>query len=357
MNETNRNEYQNSPEQTPQAHNNEAQDTEGKRFPLWASLLALFGILVVVVIAAIGIVRIAGDAEGNLSRLGSGIADVFRGDERIELSVEEPAVQSGEEVVLGIDHRNRADEEGIGSYAIAFECDEEEMAVLLGEVTVDCNEPFTLQNKPEQDVALTLTLAEESAERIDVPVSVAYQSEETDLSSEIILTVTREDEEDSNGTPEDEEAETDESDEEDGDQGDQTNGSETPAYQPAEPQRVPDLAVAVLANGRMEDGEFVKDETIDKDDRAAVRFLVSNSGTASTGPWTYNAILPLEEPELYQSETQESLNPGDRKSFTLEFDNIHETDGEARFYLSIDPVNRIQEITELNNFARVEFQF
>lgn len=349
MNDTNINDNQNSTGQSPQPNNQNTQENQEKRFPLWVSLLALFGILIVVVIAAIGIVRFAGSAEGNLSQLGSGIADLFRGSERLELDIDDPIITSGEEAIIQLTHRNRSVSEDEGTYSFVVDCEDLTTAQINGE-EVECDKESVLENTQE----ISIELVSDPDERLrDVPVTVYYRYEDVELSSELILTV--ENEEVENGTEDEdggEEEETEdvteeESSEEEGEQ----PTTEAPVF-----QGTPDLAVAVIDLGRIENGTFISDDRIDEDDRAAVRFMVSNGGSAATGPWTYNAILPTSEPELYNSGTQASLNPGDRLEFTLAFDNIDADSNSGRFYVNVDPLNKIKESSELNNFVRIEFE-
>ena len=53
---------------------------------------------------------------------------------------------------------------------------------------------------------------------------------------------------------------------------------------------------------------------------AAVQFDVANAGTAPTGPWYFEALLPTQPGGFpYMSDIQNSLNPGDHIINTLQF--------------------------------------
>jgi len=65
---------------------------------------------------------------------------------------------------------------------------------------------------------------------------------------------------------------------------------------------------------------FVATSTIPADTRPAVSFTIKNVGTNASGAWRFSATIPTQSAYLYQSQLQQSLNPGDSIDYTLGFD-------------------------------------
>jgi hypothetical protein len=65
---------------------------------------------------------------------------------------------------------------------------------------------------------------------------------------------------------------------------------------------------------------FVASTTVPSGSRPAVNFTIKNIGTNTTGPWRFSAVIPTQSSYLYQSQPQQSLNPGDSIDYTLGFD-------------------------------------
>ena len=86
---------------------------------------------------------------------------------------------------------------------------------------------------------------------------------------------------------------------------------------------LPDLVVEIDAIGYLASGStdsFVASSTVPAGSRAAVKFIIRNAGTNVAAPWRWSATLPAQGTFGYQSQLQQSLNPGDRIEFTLGFD-------------------------------------
>lgn len=86
---------------------------------------------------------------------------------------------------------------------------------------------------------------------------------------------------------------------------------------------LPDLVVTINAIGYLASSttdSFVASTTVPSDMRPAVSFTIKNVGANATGAWRFSAMIPTQVSYLYQSQPQQSLNPGDSIDYTLGFD-------------------------------------
>ncbi|MDP2651752.1 MAG: CARDB domain-containing protein [bacterium] len=84
-----------------------------------------------------------------------------------------------------------------------------------------------------------------------------------------------------------------------------------------------DLTVHITAVGYLSAASadsFIASSTVPAGSRPAVRFTIKNIGTNIAGPWRFSAYIPTQSSYLYQSQLQQSLNPGDSIDYTLGFD-------------------------------------
>lgn len=125
----------------------------------------------------------------------------------------------------------------------------------------------------------------------------------------------------------------------------------------SDPNGFVDLSARVIEIGLVDKatGEFTASSSPSRsafNQRAAVRFLVENLGTRTSGQWTFNAVLPTFPSHIYSSPSQLALAPGDRTEYTLGFDSFEE-DGEGTLIVNVDPTNSINEPNKDNNILRV----
>ena len=95
-------------------------------------------------------------------------------------------------------------------------------------------------------------------------------------------------------------------------------GSTTPAL-----YGLPDLIVKIRDTGYLASttaDSFVSTTTVPAHSRPAVVFEILNVGTNATGSWRFSASIPTQTAYIYQSQPQQSLNPGDSIVYTLGFD-------------------------------------
>ena len=86
---------------------------------------------------------------------------------------------------------------------------------------------------------------------------------------------------------------------------------------------LPDLVTSINAVGYLATTSaesFVASSTVPYGSRAAVTFTIKNVGTNATGAWRFSASIPTQSAYIYQSQLQQSLNPGDSIDYTLSFD-------------------------------------
>lgn len=89
---------------------------------------------------------------------------------------------------------------------------------------------------------------------------------------------------------------------------------------------LPDLIVSIDAAGYLATTSaesFIASSTVPAGNRPVVKFTIKNIGTNVSGPWRFSASIPAQTAYIYQSQIQQSLNPGDRIDYTLGFDQAN----------------------------------
>ncbi|MEK7106704.1 MAG: hypothetical protein AAB899_00760 [Patescibacteria group bacterium] len=111
-----------------------------------------------------------------------------------------------------------------------------------------------------------------------------------------------------------------------------------------------DLSVRILSKGVIDpiSGDIIPRSPTSANDLVAARFLISNDGSATTGPWYFGALLPTSPAYPYTSPAQMPLKAGGSIENMLRFKNA--VPG-GIFSVTIDPVNEVRESNEGNNSA------
>ncbi len=89
---------------------------------------------------------------------------------------------------------------------------------------------------------------------------------------------------------------------------------------------LPDFVTTIDAIGYLATtsaNSFIASSTVPAGSRPAIRFTIKNIGTNVTGPWRFSALIPTQTAYIYQSQPQQSLNPGDSIDYTLGFDQAN----------------------------------
>jgi nitrous oxide reductase accessory protein NosL len=110
-----------------------------------------------------------------------------------------------------------------------------------------------------------------------------------------------------------------------------------------------DFVITDMEVGRIQNGRFVADSSIDTDDTGAIRFTVQNKGGESTNSWRYEVDdLPLtSSDQTYLSPNQSSLQPGEYREILVEFDGLRA--GTYNPEVFVDSRNDTREERENNN--------
>jgi hypothetical protein len=112
----------------------------------------------------------------------------------------------------------------------------------------------------------------------------------------------------------------------------------------------PDLEVTLIGTGIIDPStkQFIETTYAGSADEIAIRFEVKNIGTNVSGAWRLRIVSPSRTTPYYDSPYQVSIKPGDRMIFTASFDSPITT-GINTAYITADPLNYINEISENNN--------
>ena len=89
---------------------------------------------------------------------------------------------------------------------------------------------------------------------------------------------------------------------------------------------LPDFSITIVAVGYLATtsaDSFVATSTVPSGSRSAVKFTIKNVGTNVSGQWRFSASIPTQVSYIYQSQLQQSLNPGDSIEYVLGFDQAN----------------------------------
>ncbi len=90
------------------------------------------------------------------------------------------------------------------------------------------------------------------------------------------------------------------------------------------PNGYTELAITFIGVGTIDSkNRFVKESSLEEGERGAIQFVVKNTGTKTSGTWTFDAELP--NGSEYQSKSQDALKPEERSIVTIAFDGLDET--------------------------------
>ena len=115
---------------------------------------------------------------------------------------------------------------------------------------------------------------------------------------------------------------------------------------------MPDLAISLIGTGIISNGQFIETPYAGANDTIGIKFAVRNIGTNVSGPWTLRLTMPSRTTPNYDSGYQQSINPGDEMIFTASFDSPV-AQGVNTGYITVDPLNLIQESNKFNNSLTV----
>lgn len=116
----------------------------------------------------------------------------------------------------------------------------------------------------------------------------------------------------------------------------------------------PDLEVTLISTGIIDPAtkQYIQTNYGGYNDEIAIRFQVKNIGTNISGAWKLRINTPSRTTPYYDSESQVSIKPGDKIIYTTSFDSPVAV-GINNAYITADPLNMVDEISENNNLLIV----
>lgn len=316
--------------------------------------------LVVAFIIVLGLSKAIPFATSSLASAGASLTSLFIPVEKITLSSDRDVVTSGSEITLSWKHVGKR---GAGSYFFEYQCRNGLTLERVNGTTsgnLPCNVRFPF--KPtETDVLLVPTLVTKNA-LVDAIFTIYFKADNSDSFISDKTTVSVQNGLVANGTVAG------------GNSVSGTKGTTNTATMstktntaPAAPRYVntyaptyttytglPDLVVSITSTGIVSGNVFIPKTVVRQGERAAAKILVTNIGTNVSGTWILRANLPTVRNEVFTSDSQRSLAPGESLELTLAFDDLVQklTSGMS---VVVDPNNTIIESNKSNNQAVAYF--
>lgn len=360
--------------------------------------LAVFGLLALMALGSFATIT-ALTYVPNVYRYLSGtvsLSSIFKPAESLLVTTESYSVDSGDVATLAFTHRGKKTD---GSYTLFYPCVDGvhiTASSTQGVEQVYCNTPFHFVNT---DNTLPITLFSANTRYTDVPVSIQFTpngEKEFTLQNAANFTITNTSKDSGNfvitpaTTTETQTAETPASASQPTRTTPVSSTPPAPTTRPTQTAGTPtqqnytipvnggvagtgtvsnpngkaDLRPTILQIGfinRLTNAftpitatSSTSTPEIRRSERVAVRFEVENLGNKASGSWQFNAILPTIPPHTFNSDSQPSLNPGDKIEFTLGFDQTME--GNDTITVKVDGPNQILESDENNNTAATTFK-
>lgn len=293
---------------------------------LLANILAVAGFIILIVIIVWGAYHL-------LRLTGAGISSLFSGsNSEITITTPTTPVESGKAFPLAWDYTPRED----GSFAVLYQCKTgfrfETNAPTRA--ALPCGNAFTVG--AEKTINLVPVLS--GTTTLDVPVSVVFIPAATSSTERPQgATTVKVAGGSTTTTP-----------------APATSGSTGSTASPAAPRPAgkPDLSVRILSVGTVNAvSGLIENRYPGPEEIAAVQFDIANSGSGSTGSYSFTVSLPIQGGYVYTSPAQNSLTPGSHVVNTLRFKPVQS--GGGTITVSIDPYGAVSESNEGNNAAAI----
>lgn len=327
--------------------------------------LAVIGIVALLYFGGVAVAKVAQVGPATLVAAVSNITSVFvpaGNDASISFTLESHNVVHGEEKVLSWRHDTNRE----GTYFFRYDCTEGvTVKTSTSNEDIACGTSFEIQNT---DNTLALVFLSEAKRFVDVPVTITFftgRNDEATAQASTLLTVTNQD---ADTTPQQETENGNEDTNTPPSTGSVSRGTErrsdtqvisgssgnTPIV--SNPNGIPDLRVTILATGVVDKNTNVltPGASVGPSDRAGLTFQIENVGTKASGAWNFIVDLPLVNDKLYvyrPTETQRSLNPGERIEYTLGFDSVDRSKNTVTAVVNVDPARAVGETNRTNNAA------
>jgi hypothetical protein len=260
------------------------------------------------------------------------------------LSADDSFVRIGEPVTISWSD-TRDQEEGV--YSLLLLCDDEEVDIEHKDAFYSCGDSLFFEPGEEQ---AKISILSSTKRYVNIPIILEFENDEgIETIDEIELTIANDDPDLGvvlGTNTDDDTVVIDKEDSSDNSISDTSNFTTTPTR---------DLAVQMLQAGPMVNGVIVSNASSDLGSVAVIRFEIRNNGNVSTGPWSFQAVLPLADisSRVFNSGLQNSLSPGSGVIYTLTFSGLREGTNQA--LVNVDPTNIVSETYEGNNQASATF--
>lgn len=309
--------------------------------------LIVIAAILCVILVSWGIIKLVPAVISSVQTGGTSLSSIFKPKESLTVSASPQVAANGTPISLSWTHVSRT---STGTYSISYDC-APGLAVKIrnnagGYQTFACGKQL-----PVGDVAGIILAATSSQNRlVQTPVTVTFTDSATGaagVAGQVPVTITND------SLPFTSASENSSA---------SSAGTETAVATPAKTstyttQRTqygkPDLKLTILGTGVVDPstGQFVGSQAFGANQKAAVRFSVSNIGARSSGSWTWSAVFP--DGQVYNPARQASLAPGSSVVFTLGFDNYGSGDG--KLTISVDDIQAVPDANRNNNAATIPF--
>jgi len=318
--ENNRQDIEQAEEIRQEVHQEELEKQETRRIPVRIIVL-----IALVVILALGILLPIKIVPNALSSIGATLSSLFRRSEPITLSTTPADIQSGQPFILSWTGEKKTD----GSYALHYPCVEGvriESSVGEPKEVITCNSSFYFS---PADTSIELTAFSDRNRTEQIPLTLSFlanNASRSEVLADTTITVTNPSRPTTSATSTPIATSTP-----------KTAKKPTPKVTPS--SGLPDLEVRAIDVGY-------------DSQKAVLSFVVVNIGDTASGPWTLRATLPSHTDPTHLAPHQQSLAPGDRIKYHLEFKNVN-TSGDRKATITADPENEIKEESETNNKTNI----
>lgn len=315
-------------------------DASSKRLQRAIMALAAFGLAALLAVVLWGAAAVSRNNPAASSLLASLLSSFSL--EKMMLKADRAAVKSGEKVELSWVHEGGRRN---GTYRFSYQCRDGLAIALESGDSVPCGQRLTLENTGRFAIAPVWRGTEALAVEITLDFSSAGREVKALTTSTVVTVTPEESKEDSGAVTEIPPV-----------------SAPRPVRSAARPAReaarvltngVPDLAVRIVDTGIIRDGtdEFVHATSTPRGAQAGVVFDVENVGTAVSQKWRFSVILPILYDNVFNSDIQDPLAPGEKVRFTIGFRNPR-FGGDGAVVVAVDPHNEIRDANRDNSSAR-----
>ena len=304
-------------------------------------ILFVLGVIIILVMLAIGIVKIVPKIFSSLSSAGGSLSGLTNNEEII-VSTNADELTSDEPFIVSWEHKNKS-EGSQGLYSISHNCINDVTMEIIGSSnsrTLICNTPFTIGPDPVS-VQLKPTLGEENTLR-DIDITIKYTERNATIAKadgEKTLTVRNFDGADTLAG-----SRTDFQDINDGsDTVEITTTDFRDEYvEPVKPFTPTYVAPIVTSPADLAVSNISSSNNV-------VVFTVSNIGGRASGIWSFNYTVPTNPVATRNSGVNVSLRPGERLQLSINLNGINTNGGNV--VIGVNEDRRAVESNYSNNSA------